>query len=152
MYNNFVFRHADKSSVWGGCSESFEEMRRLPGKKALIATSNGQSTKKYGYLARVEKELELAGAEHELFDEIRPNPTRDNVMAGAQKAKETGCDFVVALGGGSVMDCSKCIALMMTNEGDIWDYSLSERVVRRMPEKMRRRSSASQHPQEPAVK
>ena len=47
----------------------------LPGKKALIVTSNGQSAKKYGYLARVEKELDLAGVGHVLFDEIRPNPT-----------------------------------------------------------------------------
>jgi len=97
----------------------------LPGRKALIVTSGGQSTKKYGYLARTEKELELGGAEHELFDEVRSNPTRANVMDGAEKAEITGCDFVVALGGGSVMDCAKCIALMMTNEGDIWDYSFS---------------------------
>lgn len=98
---------------------------KLPGKKALIATSNGSSTKRYGYLARVEKELDFAGVEHVLFDEVRANPTDKNVMDGAKKAKDTGCDFVVALGGGSVMDCSKCIALMMTNPGDIWDYSLS---------------------------
>lgn len=98
---------------------------KLPGKKALIATSNGTSVKKYGYLARVEKELDLAGVEHILFDEIRPNPTRENVMDGAQAMKESGCDFIVALGGGSVMDCSKCIALMAANPGDIWDYSLS---------------------------
>jgi alcohol dehydrogenase len=97
----------------------------LPGKKALIATTNGTSTKKYGYLAALEKELDLAGVSYELFDQVRPNPTSDNVMDGAALAKKTGCDFVIALGGGSVMDCSKCIALMMTNEGDIWDYSLS---------------------------
>lgn len=97
----------------------------LPGKKALIATSNGTSTKKYGYLAALEKELDLAGVSYTLFDQVRPNPTSDNVMDGAALAKETGCDFVVALGGGSVMDCAKCIALMMTNEGVIWDYSLS---------------------------
>lgn len=97
----------------------------LPGKKALIATSNGTSTKKYGYLEQLEKELDLAGVAHELFDQIRPNPTSDNVMDGAALAKRTGCDFVIALGGGSVMDCSKCIALMMNNSGDIWDYSLS---------------------------
>ena len=97
----------------------------LPGKKALIATSNGTSTKKYGYLEQLEKELDLAGVAHELFDQIRPNPTSDNVMDGAALAKGTGCDFVIALGGGSVMDCSKCIALMMNNSGDIWDYSLS---------------------------
>lgn len=97
----------------------------LPGKKALIATSNGTSTKKYGYLEQLEKELDLAGVAHELFDQVRPNPTSDNVMDGAALAKRTGCDFVIALGGGSVMDCSKCIALMMNNSGDIWDYSLS---------------------------
>ncbi len=97
----------------------------LPGKKALIATTNGTSVKKYGYLDRLEKELDLSGVEYVLFDEIRPNPTKENVMDGAAKAKENGCDFVIALGGGSVMDCAKCIALMMTNPGDIWDYSLS---------------------------
>lgn len=98
---------------------------KMPGKKALIATSNGTSVKKYGYLASVEKELDLAGVEHILFDEIRPNPTKENVMDGAKAMKDNGCDFIVALGGGSVMDCSKCIALMATNPGDIWDYSLS---------------------------
>lgn len=97
----------------------------LPGKKALIVTSNGQSVKKYGYLEKVEKELELAGVSFALFDQIRPNPTNINVMDGARAVKENGCDFVLALGGGSVMDCSKCIALMAANPGDIWDYSLS---------------------------
>lgn len=97
----------------------------LPGKKALIVTTGGTSVKKYGYLARVEKELELAGVEHALFDQIRPNPTDINVMDGAKAVRDNGCDFVVALGGGSVMDCSKCIALMANNPGDIWDYSLS---------------------------
>ena len=97
----------------------------LPGKKALIITSNGNSTKKYGYLDSVQNELEQAGVGYAVFDEIRPNPTDINVMDGAKAVKDNGCDFVIALGGGSVMDCSKCIALMATNPGDIWDYSLS---------------------------
>lgn len=46
-------------------------------------------------------------------------------MDAAQLARENNCDFVVALGGGSVMDASKCIALMMVNEGDLWDYAFS---------------------------
>ena len=46
-------------------------------------------------------------------------------MDGAAKAKAEGCDFVVGLGGGSVLDASKMIAAMITNEGDLWDYSLS---------------------------
>ncbi|MFU0842468.1 MAG: 1,3-propanediol dehydrogenase DhaT [Burkholderia sp.] len=108
---------------------------KLPGKKALIATTNGRSVKAFGYLAALEKELDQAGVAHVLFDKIRPNPTSDNVMDGAKLAKETGCDFVVALGGGSVMDCAKCIALMMTNEGDIWDYSLSAAGGKKNPAK-----------------
>ena len=46
-------------------------------------------------------------------------------MDGAAKAKAENCDFVVALGGGSVMDAAKCIALMMVNDGDLWDYVFS---------------------------
>ena len=99
---------------------------KLPGKKALIVTSNGTSVKKYGYLDRVQKELDLAGVDYAVFAEIRPNPTDINVMDGAKAVKDNGCDFVIALGGGSVMDCSKCIALMAANQGDIWDYSLSK--------------------------
>jgi alcohol dehydrogenase len=98
----------------------------LPGKKALIITSNGQSVKKYGYLGRVEDQLNQAGVSYALFDEIRPNPTRKNVNDGAAAVRANECDFVIALGGGSVMDAAKCIALMAVNDGDIWDYSLSE--------------------------
>ena len=97
----------------------------MPGKKALIVTSNGQSTKKYGYLAAVQQELDQAGVTHVLFDGVRPNPTRKKAMDAARQARENGCDFVVALGGGSVMDAGKCIALMMVNDGDLWDYAFS---------------------------
>ena len=102
-------------------------LEQMPGRKALIVTSNGSSTKKYGYLEAVEKELDLAGVSHVLFGEVRPNPTNHNVMDGAAKARQNGCDFVVALGGGSVMDCAKCIGLMMVNEGDLWDYAFSQK-------------------------
>ena len=100
-------------------------LEKMPGGKALVVTSNGQSTKKYGYLAAVQQELDRAGVPHVLFDGVRPNPTRDNVMDAARLARENGCDFVVALGGGSVMDAGKCIALMMVNDGDLWDYAFS---------------------------
>ena len=57
-----------------------------------------------------------------LFDGVMPNPTVGNVDAGAKVAREHGCDFLVALGGGSVMDCTKAIAVMATNDGELWDY------------------------------
>lgn len=108
-------------------------LQTLPGKKALIVTSQGTSVKKYGYLQRVENELKLAKADFVLFDQIRPNPTVENVMSGAKVAKDNHCDFILALGGGSVMDCSKCIALMVTNDGDIWDYSMSGQGGKQVP-------------------
>lgn len=99
--------------------------QRLPGKKALLVTSAGTSLKKYGYLARVEEQLDKAGVEHVLFDKILPNPTLQQVMEGAETAKTSGCDFVVGFGGGSSMDAAKAIAFAVTNPGDLWDYSSS---------------------------
>lgn len=124
MYANFIFRNPTKVLFGAGQLKHLHE-EALPGKKALIVTSNGQSVKKYGYLDSLQKELETAEVSYELFDQIRPNPTDTNVMDGAKAVRENGCDFVIALGGGSVMDCSKCIALMAANDGDIWDYSFS---------------------------
>ncbi len=100
-------------------------LEQMPGRKALIMTSDGQSVKRYGYLDATRREIEAAGAEHELYDGVRPNPTAGNVMEAARKARENGCDFIVALGGGSVMDAAKCAALMMTNDGELWDYAFS---------------------------
>ena len=100
----------------------------LPGSRALIVTTGGKSVKANGYLARVEAELDRAGVEHVLFDRIEPNPLRVTVNVGGAFAREQGCDFVVALGGGSVMDGGKAIATMAANPaadggvGDVWDY------------------------------
>lgn len=96
--------------------------QELPGSKALIVTSAGTSVKKFGYLAQLEQQLELAGVSHVLFDRILPNPIKEHVMEGAALAREAGCDFVVGLGGGSSIDSAKSIAVMATNEGDYWDY------------------------------
>ncbi len=134
MYYSFEFDMPTRVLFGEGKLNELHD-EKLPGTKALIVTTNGTSVKKYGYLDRLQKELDLAGIPYELFPEIRPNPTRENVMDGAAKAKETGCDFVVALGGGSVMDCSKCIALMMTNDGDLWDYAHCGAGGKQTPEK-----------------
>lgn len=94
----------------------------MPGKRALIVISNGKSTRANGYLSRTEEQLHKAGIETEVFDGIAPNPTVANADAGAVAARNCKADFLVALGGGSVMDCSKAIALLATNGGELWDY------------------------------
>lgn len=130
--NNFTFYMPTRVLFGAGQLNRLHE-EKLPGKKALIVTSNGNSVKKYGYLERLQKQLELADIAYALFDEIRPNPTRENVMDGAKAVRDNSCDFVIALGGGSVMDCAKCIALMAANDGDIWDYSLSITGAKKAP-------------------
>lgn len=94
----------------------------LPGRKALIVISSGKSTRKNGYLDTVLAELKKADIDSVIFDDIQPNPSKDNVMDGAAFAKANGCDFVIGLGGGSSMDAAKAIAVMATNDGDYWDY------------------------------
>ena len=94
----------------------------MPGKKALVVISNGKSARANGYLDRTEAQLRQAGVEWTVFNGVEANPTVANVNAGAAVARESGADFIVALGGGSVMDCSKGIATMATNPGELWDY------------------------------
>lgn len=94
----------------------------MPGKKALIIISNGKSTRSNGYLDRTEQQLHAAGIETVVYDGIEPNPTVSNVDGGAVAARQNNCDFIVALGGGSVMDAAKAIAIMATNDGELWDY------------------------------
>ncbi len=97
-------------------------MGLVHGKKALIVISNGKSTRANGYLERLENELEQAGVESVVFDKVPANPTKPVAEEGGLFAKENGCEFIVALGGGSVLDASKAIGIMATNGGDLWDY------------------------------
>ena len=96
--------------------------QKLPGKKAMLTISNGKSVRENGALARTEEQLKLAGIETALFTGIGANPTKTAVMEGAKFARNNGCDFIVALGGGSIMDAAKAIAMMAINDGDLWDY------------------------------
>jgi len=97
----------------------------MPGKKALVVISNGKSTRSNGYLDRTTKELNEAGVEHVIFDGISANPTKESVENGVRIGLENKCDFIVALGGGSVLDAAKVMAMNVTNTGDLWDYAMS---------------------------
>ena len=92
----------------------------LPGSRAMVVISNGNSGR--AVLPRLQEQLSLANTESTVFDKIQPNPLKQTVMDGAAFCRDNGCDFIIALGGGSVMDASKIIAMMATNDGDLWDY------------------------------
>ena len=91
------------------------------GKKALIVTGR-TSAKKSGLYDRVVAKLEAAHIDHVLFDQVDANPLTTTALEGAALAKSESCDVVIAIGGGSIMDCAKGIAFMAVNEGDINDY------------------------------
>lgn len=117
---NFNF-YMPSRVIFGSGSLSKLHQQKLPGKKALIVTG-GTSIKKYGYLKRLEEELDKANVNYVLFDKILPNPIKDHVMEGASLAKKENCDFIIGIGGGSSIDSSKSIAIMAANDGDYWDY------------------------------
>lgn len=94
----------------------------MPGKKALLLMSGGKSAKVSGAYDRTVEQLHKAGVEIAEFARVMENPLKDMVMEGAAFAKENGCDFIVALGGGAVLDSAVAIAAMATNPGDLWDY------------------------------
>lgn len=66
--------------------------------------------------------LRAADVEAILFDRVEANPLTTTADAGAEVARQERCDLVVSLGGGSAIDCGKCIALAALNPGSIWDY------------------------------
>ena len=91
------------------------------GKKALIVTGR-TSAKKSGLYDRVVAKLDAAHINHVLFDQVDANPLTTTALDGAALAKSESCDMVIAIGGGSIMDCAKGIAFMAVNDGDINDY------------------------------
>ena len=106
-----------------GCGKVKEvgELAKPYGKKALIVTGKS-SAKKSGLYDKVKDCLKAAGIESVLFDKVSQNPLTTTAMEGSAFAKEHACDVVVAIGGGSIMDCAKAIAFLSVNEGDINDY------------------------------
>ena len=94
----------------------------MPGKKALLLMSGGKSAQVSGAYDRTVEQLHKAGVEVAEFAKVMENPVKEMVMEGAAFARENGCDFIVALGGGAVLDSAVAISAMATNPGDLWDY------------------------------
>lgn len=96
---------------------------KLPGKKALICMTADGLMKTLGIQQRVEALLQENGTEYVLFDRVQQNPVKGNVEAAVAVLKESGCDFVIGLGGGASIDVAKATAVMAVTEGDLWEYA-----------------------------
>jgi alcohol dehydrogenase YqhD (iron-dependent ADH family) len=106
--------------------KSFAEATAKLGKHAFVVTGGG-TVAKLGYLAEVSGALGEAGLKTTFFSGIEPNPESTTIDRATAELKRAGADFVVAVGGGSVMDASKAIAaLAKSGEDDIWPFVLGE--------------------------
>jgi len=91
------------------------------GKHALIVTGKS-STRKSGVLDKSIELLNASGVDSTVFDEIEPNPRSTSIDRAASIVKESACDFVIGLGGGSPMDAAKVISVVAAGGGSSWDY------------------------------
>ena len=96
--------------------------QELPGKKALVLISNGRSARVNGSLDSVMAQLSQAGVATVLCANIPANPTDTAMDEAVALVRAEGCDFVIGLGGGSVLDAATIIAAVAPQEGRVWDY------------------------------
>jgi len=104
-----------------GSSEKVgEESKKLGVKKALIVTD--QVMVKLGVLENIKKAFEQSKIQFAIYDAVATEPTVDYVKEGLKSFKDNGCDFLIAVGGGSPIDTAKAIAIMATNPGSVEEY------------------------------
>ena len=122
MMKDFNF-YAPTRVVFGRESEARlpELIREYGGTKVLIHYGGG-SARRYGLLDRVEEMLHGAGIDFVELGGVVPNPLLSKVKEGIGLCCREGVDFILAVGGGSVIDSSKAIAYGVPYEGDVWDF------------------------------
>ena len=119
--NSFIYNNPTKIFFGTGKLEMLHT-EPLPGKKALLLTSAGSSYRKNGSYDKTIEELEKSGIEYVHLGNVSENPLKENCEEAGKFARENGCDIIVALGGGAVLDSAVPAAIMATNDGDLWDY------------------------------
>lgn len=106
-----------------------ELVKAFGGTKVLVHFG-GQSAKKSGLLDRICNSLEEAGLSYVTLGGVVPNPHLSKVYEGIELCKKEGVDFILAVGGGSVIDSGKAIGYGVANEGDVWDFYAKKRTAK----------------------
>ncbi len=107
-------------------------VKRFGGSKVLIHYGGG-SVVRSGLLDRVKKSLEEAGISFVTLGGVKPNPRSGLVYEGIELCRKEKVDFVLAVGGGSVIDSSKAIAAGTIYDGDFWDFYTGKRIEEALP-------------------
>lgn len=112
MANRFVLNETSYHGA-GAIAEIAAEAQGRGFKKALVCSD--PDLIKFGVTAKVTDVLDKAGLAYEIYSNIKPNPTIENVQSGVEAFKAAGADYIVAIGGGSSMDTAKGIGMVITN-------------------------------------
>ena len=119
--DKFTYQYPVRQHFGKGCAESAikEEMARV-GDRVLLAYGGG-SLRRTGLYNKITGWLRECGKTVTDFGGILPNPTYEKVQEGARIVREQGIDFILAVGGGSVIDCCKIVSAQARTDEDIWD-------------------------------
>ncbi len=107
-------------------------VKKYGGSKVLIHYG-GQSAQKSGLLDRVKKSLTESGVPFVELGGVQPNPRDTLVYKGIDLCRSENVDFILAVGGGSVIDSSKAIAMGVVYDGDFWDFYSGKRAQKALP-------------------
>jgi len=118
---NFIFQNTTKIIFGKGTEEEVGEYTAKHGSKVLLHYGGG-SIKKYGTYNKVVESLEKAGVDYVELGGVEPNPKLSLVEEGIELAHEENVDFILAVGGGSVIDSAKAISVGYFYDGDVWDF------------------------------
>lgn len=122
----FVYEYATKVYFGeGAAKEHLGQAVKEYGTNVMLAYGGG-SVKKNGIYDEVKSILEEAGKKVFDFSGIMSNPTYAKVQEGAELAKKEKIDFILAVGGGSVIDCCKIVAAQAKTEDDLWEMEMTE--------------------------
>ena len=130
---NFTF-YSPTFFVFGKDSENQagDYVKRFGGSKVLIHFG-GKSAKSSGLLDRVESSLKKAGIDFVSLGGVKPNPRSGLVYEGIELCKKEKVDFILAVGGGSVIDSAKAIASGVVYDGDFWDFYMGKPIENALP-------------------
>ncbi len=131
--NNFTF-YSPTFFAFGKDTENEagEYVKRFGGSKVLIHYGGG-SVVKSGLLDRVKRSLEGSGIPYVTLGGVKPNPRSGLVYEGIELCRKEKVDFVLAVGGGSVIDSSKAIAAGTIYDGDFWDFYSGKHIEEALP-------------------
>ena len=110
--NRFILNETSYHGA-GAITAIADEAKGRGLKKALVCSD--PDLIKFGLTKKVTDILDNAGLAYEIFSDIKPNPTIENVQAGVEAIKAAGADYIIAIGGGSSMDTAKAIGIIITN-------------------------------------